>query len=92
MEVLESLLLDALVVIAKKHADWFEVNLEQYNLPVPKYGFVVSFKDFVAPVLAIKTYLKKSTDSWERGLYNKNVWRKDTFSHFGIRARVAEAK
>ena len=103
------LLLDALVVTAKKHADWFEVNLEQYNLPVPKYGFVVSFKvfsesfygvtknsysykDFVAPVLAIKTYLKKSTDSWERRLYNKNVWRKDTFSHFGIRARVAEAK
>ncbi len=103
------LLKDALVVIAKEHAKWFEVNLEQYNLPMPKYGFVVSFivfpaafykvneskvnhTNFVAPVLAIKTYLRKSNDSWKKGLYPKSVWRRDTFSHFGIRAMVAEAK
>lgn len=103
------LLKDALVVMAKEHAKWFEVNLEQYDLPMPKYGFVVSFmvfpaafykaKDtkvnhtnFVAPVLAIKTYLRKSPDSWRKGLYPKSVWKRDTFSHFGIRAMVAEAK
>lgn len=103
------ILLDALVVMAKAHAQWFEVNLEQYNLEMPKYGFVVGFKvfsalfygvkdakvnsdNFVAPTLAIKTYLKKSHDSWTRGLYAKSTWRRETFSHFGIRAMVAEAK
>ena len=102
------LLQDVLVVMAKEHAKWFEVNLEQYNLPMPKHGFVVGFKvfpasfygvkntsnheSFVAPVLAIKTYLKKSYDSWRRGLYTNSKWTKETFSHFGIRAMIAEAK
>lgn len=103
------LLLEPLVVTAKEHAKWFEVNLEQYNLQMPKYGFVVSFKifsasfygvkknsfnykDFEAPSVAVKTIIKKSTDSWQRGKYSKNIWTKDTFSHFGIRAMVAEAK
>ncbi|WP_316770348.1 hypothetical protein [Pedobacter frigiditerrae] len=103
------LLTEALVVMAKEHAEWFEVNLEQYNLPMPKYGFVVSFKvfsasfygvkdkftnykDIVAPILAIKTYLKKSNDSWHKGLYPNSKWKREERSHFGIRAMVAEGK
>lgn len=103
------LLNEALVVTAKEHAEWFEVNLEQYDLPIPKHGFVVSFKvfsasfykvvdkltdykDMVAPVLAIKTYLRKSSDSWHKDLYKNSKWVRDERSHFGIRAMVAEAK
>ena len=102
------LLQDDLVVRAKEHAEWFEVNLEQYNLVVPKYGFVVSFKvfsatfyntknartsqDFVAPLLAIKTHLRKSTDSWTRRQLPNGNWIRDNRSHFGIRTMIAVAK
>ncbi|MDQ8005080.1 MAG: carboxypeptidase-like regulatory domain-containing protein [Pedobacter sp.] len=103
------LLTEEILVKAEKHAKWVTVNLEQYNLPMPKYGFVVGFKifpasfygekngfvkveDFVAPLLAIKTYIKKSEDSWHRSLFKHHKWTKETHSHFGIRAMVAEAK
>lgn len=103
------LLTEEVLVKADKHAKWVVVNLEQYNLPMPKYGFVVGFKilpasfygqkngfvkveDFVAPLLAIKTYIKKSDDSWRRSLLRQQKWIKETHSHFGIRAMVAEAK
>lgn len=103
------LLTEDVLVKAEKHAKWVTVNLEQYNLPMPKYGFVVGFKifpasfygqkngfvkveDFVAPLLAIKTYIKKSNDSWRRSLIRQQKWIKETHSHFGIRTMVAEAK
>ncbi|MES2651992.1 MAG: carboxypeptidase-like regulatory domain-containing protein [Bacteroidota bacterium] len=103
------LLQDDLVVRAKEHAEWFEVNLEQYNLLMPKHGFVVSFKvfsasfynakdaritnkNFVAPVLALKTYLRKSTESWKRRGFAISNWTRDTRSHFGIRAMIGVAK
>jgi hypothetical protein len=103
------LLTEALVVMAKEHAKWFKVDLTQYNLLMPKYGFVVSFKvfaasfygvkdksiaykDFVAPVLAIKTYLRKSDDSWRKNFYTNGKWSRDKHSHYGIRAMVAVTK
>ncbi len=103
------LLPDPLVVMAEAHGKWFNVNLAQYNLQVPRYGFVVSYEifstsfygvkpdrvnaeNFVAPVLAIKTYLRKSRDSWRKYSYAKSKWTRDERSHFAIRAMVAEPK
>ena len=103
------ILLDPLVVMAKKSGKWFNVNLKQYNIQVPKHGFVISyeifsasfygvkpdrvnFENFVAPVLAIKTYLRKSSDSWRKLSFPNLKWTRDERSHFAIRAMVAEAK
>ena len=103
------ILLDPLVVTAKDHGKWFNVNLEQYDIQVPKYGFVVSYEifsasfygaksdrinaaSFIAPVLAIKTFIRKSSDSWRRYSHAKSKWARDERSHFAIRAMVAEPK
>ncbi len=103
------ILLHPLVVTAKDHGKWFNVNLEQYDIQVPKYGFVVSYEifsasfysmkpdrvnaeNFVAPVLAIKTFIRKSSDTWHRYKFTNSKWARDEHSHFAIRTMVAEPK
>ncbi len=103
------LLVDPLVVTAKDHGKWFNVNLEQYDIEVPKYGFIIGYEifsasfygaksnrvsaeNFIAPVLAIKTFIRKSSDSWRRYRFTNSKWTRDPHSHFAIRAMVAEPK
>ncbi|WP_113638164.1 hypothetical protein [Nubsella zeaxanthinifaciens] len=65
-----------LLVKAEKHAEWVVVNLEQYHLPVPEYGFVVGFKIFPASFYGQKNGFVKSEDMVTPKLAIKTYLRK----------------
>ncbi|MGE6218228.1 hypothetical protein ACQKCH_00275 [Nubsella zeaxanthinifaciens] len=70
------LLTEDILVKAEKHAEWVVVNLEQYHLPVPEYGFVVGFKIFPASFYVQKNGFVKSEDMVTPKLAIKTYLRK----------------